>query len=97
MSEIPQGSISGSFLFNISLFDLFLTIKYTTFASYVDDTLTNTCLQMHALARVTPYVSVANKRMLMIAFFKSLFIYCPLVWIFHNRTLNNKISKLQER
>ena len=23
--------------------------------------------------------------------------YCPLIWMFHNRTLNNRINKLQER
>ena len=30
-------------------------------------------------------------------FIRSQFNYCPLVWMFHNRTLNNKINKLQER
>ena len=31
------------------------------------------------------------------AFIQSQFNYCPLVWMFHNRTLNNKINKLHER
>ena len=31
------------------------------------------------------------------AIFSSQFAYCPLIWIFHNRTLNNRINKLQER
>ena len=31
------------------------------------------------------------------AFFSSQFAYCPLIWMFHNRTLNNRINKLQER
>ena len=30
-------------------------------------------------------------------FIQSQFNYCPLVWMFHNRTLNNKINKLHER
>ena len=34
---------------------------------------------------------------IMDAFFPSQFAYCPLVWMFHNRTLNNRINKLQER
>ena len=29
-------------------------------------------------------------------FVKSQFNYCPLIWMFHNRTLNNKINKLHE-
>ena len=30
-------------------------------------------------------------------FIISQFNYCPLVWMFHNRTLNNKINRLHER
>ena len=30
-------------------------------------------------------------------FIHSQFNYCPLIWMFHNRTLNNKINNLQER
>ena len=31
------------------------------------------------------------------SFVISQFNYCPLTWMFHNRTLNNKINKLHER
>ena len=31
------------------------------------------------------------------AFIMSQFSYCPLVWMCHSRTLNNKINKLHER
>ena len=31
------------------------------------------------------------------SFVTSQFNYCPLTWMFHNRTLNNKINKLHER
>ena len=30
------------------------------------------------------------------AFFKAQFNYCPAVWIFHSRSLNNKINRLHE-
>ena len=36
-------------------------------------------------------------RMLMKSFFESQFSYCPLVWMFCSRTLNNRINKLHER
>ena len=29
--------------------------------------------------------------------FSSQSAYCPLIWMFHNRILNNRINKLQER
>ena len=31
------------------------------------------------------------------AFFRSQFSYCPLVWMCHSRTLNDKINRLHER
>ena len=31
------------------------------------------------------------------AFITSQFSYCPLVWMFHSRTLNNQINKIQEK
>ena len=30
-------------------------------------------------------------------FIENEFNYCPLIWMMHNRTLNNKINKLHER
>ena len=35
--------------------------------------------------------------MLFNAFIKSQFAYCPLVWLFHDRTVENKINRLHER
>ena len=31
------------------------------------------------------------------SFFNSQFNYCPLVWMFHSRSINNKINRLHER
>ena len=31
------------------------------------------------------------------AFIESQFSYCPLIWMFHSRNLNNKINKIHER
>ena len=30
-------------------------------------------------------------------FFKAQFNYCPIIWMFHNRSLNNNINRLNER
>ena len=42
-------------------------------------------------------MTVSKRRILMNAFFRSQFSYCPLVWMCHSRTLNNKINRLHER
>ena len=31
------------------------------------------------------------------AFITSQFSYCPLIWMFHSRNLNNKINRIHER
>ena len=36
-------------------------------------------------------------RILVKAFIESQFSYCPLVWMFHSRDLNNRINRLHER
>ena len=53
--------------------------------------------KINALSRVVPYMNETKKRILMNSFFFGQFSYCPLVWIFHSRTLNNKINRLHEK
>ena len=38
-----------------------------------------------------------KKRLAVNAFFMAQFNYCPLIWMCHNRTCNNKINRLHER
>ena len=54
-------------------------------------------LKLHALARISKLMSTNKLRIIMKSFIESQFGYCPLVWMFHSRTLNNKINKLHER
>ena len=51
--------------------------------------------RLHALARISKYSNDDKLIIIMITFVQSQFNYCPLVWMFHSRTLNNKINKLQ--
>ena len=53
--------------------------------------------KLHALARVSPYMNIIKRRTIMNAFINSQFGYCPLVWMFHSRMLNNRINKIHER
>ena len=49
--------------------------------------------KLNALARIANYMELPKRRILMNAFFN----YCPAIWMFHSRTLNNKINRLHER
>ena len=42
-------------------------------------------------------MNLSKKNVLMNSFSKSQFSYCPLVWMCHSRTINNKINHLHER
>ena len=53
--------------------------------------------KLHALARISKYMNKDKLKLIMKAFITSQFNYAPLTWMFHSRTLNNKINKLHER
>ena len=54
-------------------------------------------LKLHALARISHFLGTDKLRILMKSFIESQFGYCPLIWMFHSRTLNNRINRLHER
>ena len=53
--------------------------------------------KLHALARIVSYMDLPKRKVLMKAFVTSQFSYCPLIWMFHSRTLNNRINNIHER
>ena len=63
--------------------------------------ITNLCdkasKKIQALASIFPYIPQTQKRFLMNAYFMFQVGYCPLVWISHSRTLNNRINGLHKR
>jgi hypothetical protein len=68
-----------------------------TFKNQIEDIFRKASWKLHALSRVTPYMDLPKKRLILNAFFKSQFNYCPMVWMFHSRSMNNKINRLHER
>ena len=53
--------------------------------------------KLHALARISNYMTSNKLQAIMKAFIESQFGYCPLIWMFHSRNLNNRINRLHER
>ena len=52
--------------------------------------------KLNALARLTPYMELGKRRMLMNAFFNSQCNYCPVIWMCNSRPLNNKIDCMND-
>ena len=74
-----------------------LGIKFDSSLSFKDH-ITSLCKKasqkLDALARIVNYMDLPKRRVLMKAFITSQFSYCPLIWMFHNRTLNNRINNI---
>ena len=41
-----------------------------------------------------PFMNISKRRIFMNSFFDSHFNYCPLVWMFHSHSINNKINRI---
>ena len=68
-----------------------------SFESHVTSFCKKASQKLQALARISHYMDLNKGRTLMKAFIISQFSYCPLIWMFHRRNLNNKINRIQER
>ena len=53
--------------------------------------------KLHALNRISCYMDTEKLQQLMRAFILSHFSYCPLVWMFCDRTINQRINHIHER
>ena len=68
-----------------------------TFEEHVKTLLKKGNQKLHALMRVSKYMSEGKLKLLMKTFIESQFNYCPLIWMFHSRAINKRINSLQER
>ena len=78
----------------------FLGVKLAsnlTLTEHVSTLLKRGNQKLHALIRISKYLNEHKLKLIMKTFIESQFNYCPLLWMFCSRTLNNKINKLHER
>lgn len=68
-----------------------------TFEEHVKAILKKGNQKLHALMRVSSYMSEEKLKLLMKTFIDSQFNYCPLIWMFHSRKMHHRINKLHER
>ena len=67
------------------------------FNKHISTVCSKTASKLAALTRLSKILNEKQRRRIFKAFLDSQFNYCPLIWMFHSRTLNSKINKLQER
>ena len=92
--KIGEHTISNSYC------DKLLVVKIDSklnFNNHLETIIKKANQKVHVLAKITPCVCISKRKLLMNAFFKAQFCYCPLVWMCHSRSMNNKINRLHER
>ena len=68
-----------------------------TFEEHINTLCRKASQKLHALSRISQYLSQHKKRILFKTFIMSQFNYCPLVWMCHSRGLNNKINNIHKQ
>ena len=53
--------------------------------------------KLHGRSRISSFINIKKRKLIMNAFITSQFGYCPLVWMFHCREMNNRINRIHER
>ena len=66
-----------------------------------DEHVSNLCKKagrkLPVLARLSSYMALTQRRVLMKSIIEAQFGYCPLVWVFHGRVLSRKTNHFHER
>ena len=68
-----------------------------TFEEHINKLWRKASQKLHALSRISQYLSEYKKRILFKTFIMPQFDYCSLVWMCHSRGLNNKINNIHKR
>ena len=68
-----------------------------TFKPHVTNLCNKASQKLHALSRVSNYMNLKQRKVIMHSFILSQFGYCPLVWMLHGRQLNSRINRIHER
>ena len=88
-----------SFVFEGSYSEKFFVITIDnnfTFEKYINELCKKGNLKLHPPTRCAKFMST-EKGLIFKAFIISKFNYCPLVWMFHTKQLNNQINSLQKK
>ena len=68
-----------------------------TFEPHIRSLCKKASQKLNAFARIAYSLKFDQRKLLLNAFITSQFSYAPVVWMFHNRKLNNHINRIHER
>ena len=68
-----------------------------SFKGHVQSVCKNASQKLHALSRISNYMDDRKVKQTMHVFILSQFSYCPLIWMFCDRQMNNRINRIHEK
>ena len=96
LTEIQTGDFSIKNSANEKLLGVNIDSKLN-FDCHVNHLCNKANKKLRSLARVTPYMTLEKKKIVMDSFFNTPFNYSLLLWMLHSRKNKNKIKHLYER
>ena len=98
-STSSTANINGDIIKNsASEKHLGVTIDYKlNFEEHLSKVCDKASQKLNALARISSYMNINQRKRIMRAFISSESGYGPLVWFFCSRKINNRIKRIQER
>ena len=81
---------------NVKLLGITLD-KKLTFDKHIEKMCASTNNKLMAFRRIRNFISLNKAKIIYNAFISSTFNYCPLLWMFCSKTLNNLINKTHKR
>ena len=95
-TDVSIGNISIKTSTKETLLGIFIDSELS-FDQHISSICSKMSKKLHALGRIATLRSFNKRRTLMKAFIESQFNYCPLIWMFHSRTMNNTVNRIHER
>ena len=68
-----------------------------TFNSHITKLCKKAGQKLHALARISKFMSIEQRMLIMFTFISTDFRYCPLICMCHSRSLIVQINRIHER
>ena len=68
-----------------------------TFEKHVRNLCDKAGKKLSVLSSIIRFIPFNRKRILLKSFIESQFSYCPLIWMFCSRKINNRINRIHER
>ena len=97
--ESFQMKISNETVSN-SKYKMLLGVKVDhelTFNEHISSLYKKASQKLNALSRIVSCMTFDQRRLILNSFITSHFSYCPIVWIFYGRKLNERINHIYER